>query len=653
MEKALWTPSLDRQANSRMQAFLEYVQHQLKISEVIDYPTLYNWSITQLTQFWPAIWDFFKVIAHQRWKQVLEHPDQMPGARWFPGARLNFAENLLRRRDDHLALVFNNERGERRTFSYALLYENVAQLAAAMIASGIRTGDTIAVFMPNIPETVIIMLACASIGAIFSACSPDFGVSGALDRFAQIEPQLLFAASGYYYNGNTYDSLGKIAQLQSALPSLKKTIIVPYLPMEHHSTGNGGDASYIPYYDFIFPQARTLEFKALPFDHPLYIVYSSGTTGSPKCIVHGAGGVLLQHLKELGLHTDISEKDRFFYFTTCGWMMWNWLVSGLALGATLYLYDGSALFPKPKVLFDLIEREKITVFGASAKYFTALEKARFSAVESYDLSALRTILSTGSPLLPGNFDYIYQKIKPDLCLSSISGGTDIVSCFALGNPLLPVYRGELQCRGLGLKVEIFDEAGQAIQGQKGELVCTAPFPVMPIYFWNDPDNHKYQSAYFNAFKNIWAHGDYAELTEHQGIIIYGRSDSTLNPGGIRIGTAEIYRQVETLENIVESLVIGQEWNDDVRIILFVKLAEGQTLTPELKDTLKLLIRSQASPHHVPAKIIQVPDIPKTVNGKIVELAVREIIHGRPVKNQAVLANPEALAYFKNLKELEN
>ena len=650
MNQPLWQPSRERIEAASLTAFIRKIEaeHCVKLD---DYSALYRWSIEHPGQFWVAVWAFAGVIGETQGATVLENPHKMPGARWFPQARLNFAENLLRRADARDAIVFWGEDKVKRRLTRAQLYDQVSRLVQALRAAGVESGDRVAGYMPNMPETVIAMLAAAGIGAVWSSCSPDFGVQGVLDRFGQIAPKVLFSADGYFYNGKTYDLLERTGELVRRLPSVEKLVVVPYA---RAAFPIGKLDRAIPFADFIGPYSTTpIHFTQLPFNHPLYVMYSSGTTGVPKCIVHGAGGTLLQHLKEHVLHGDIKPSDRLFYFTTCGWMMWNWLVSALAAEATLLLFDGSPFCNHNNILFDLADAENMTHFGTSAKYIDALKKLDLAPRRTHRLTNLRTMFSTGSPLAPESFDYVYQCIKPDICLSSISGGTDIISCFALGNPILPVWRGELQCRGLGLKVEVYDEAGRPVTGEKGELVCTAPFPSMPIGFWNDPDGKKYRAAYFEKFADVWCHGDYVELTAHQGLIIHGRSDAVLNPGGVRIGTAEIYRQVEQLPEVVEGLVVGQEWEGDVRVVLFIRLREGLRLDQTLIAKIKQQIRNNTTPRHVPARIVQVADIPRTRSGKIVELAVRDVVHGRPVKNQEALANPEALNLFKNLPELQS
>jgi acetoacetyl-CoA synthetase len=584
---------------------------------------------------------------------VIVDSDRMPGARFFPNARLNFAENLLRRCDASDAIVFWGEDKVKRRLSWSELYGLTSRLQQYLRSRGVKAGDRIAAIMPNTPEAVAGMLAAASLGAIWSSCSPDFGVKGILDRFGQIEPKILIACDGYYYGGKTFAIGDKIAGALAGLPSVSETLISDYLGSAKE-TAAALAARAMAWDDALEPYAaREVEFTRLPFDHPLYILYSSGTTGAPKCIVHGAGGTLLQHLKEHQLHCDLREGERLFYFTTCGWMMWNWLVSGLASGATLLLYDGSPFHPTGEALFDYAQAEGMNFFGASAKYIDALKKAGLEPGRTHKLDSLRMMASTGSPLAQESFDYVYNAIKPDIHLASVSGGTDIVSCFVLGNPILPVWRGEIQGPGLGMAVDVFDENGQPLKRGKGELVCVKPFPCMPIGFWNDPGDEKYRAAYFGRFPNIWTHGDFAEWTEHGGIIIHGRSDATLNPGGVRIGTAEIYRQVEQLEEVRESIVIGQDWDNDVRVILFVVLAAGAELDDALKDKIKRRIREGASPRHVPAKIVQIKDIPRTKSGKITEIAVRDIVNGRDVKNAEALANPEALDFYRNLSELNS
>ncbi len=653
-ERPLWVPDTARIADANITAFTRQAEARWGRS-FADYAALHAWSIDQPAEFWTSIWEYGEVKG-SRGEVVLEDGDRMPGARWFPGARLNFAENLLRQRDDSDALVFWGEDRVHNRLSHGDLYRQVAHFAAALKDMGVEPGDRVAAWMPNLPETIVVMLAATSVGAIFSSASPDFGVQGVLDRFGQIEPKVLVAVDGYYYNGKIVDCLDRLAAITDGLPSVKRVVVVPYVHAKH-------DLSHVHHArvlaEFVKPFLAETEipFVRLPFDHPLYIMYSSGTTGVPKCIVHCAGGVLLQHLKELKLHGDVKPGDKLFYFTTCGWMMWNWLVSGLAAGATLLLYDGSPMIGNGAILFDYAQSEGMTHFGTSAKFIDGIAKAGLRPGSTHNLTRLRAMFSTGSPLVPEGFEYVYREIKADLCLSSISGGTDIVSCFVLGNPTLPVYAGEIQCKGLGMAVDVFDETGAPVRSEKGELVCTRPFPVMPIGFWKDDDGAKYRAAYFARFDNVWCHGDYSEITAHDGLIIYGRSDATLNPGGVRIGTAEIYRQVEKLEEVVESLVIGQQWPPgdaaDVRVVLFVKLREGLALDDALIARVRQTIRDNTTPRHVPAKVVQVKDIPRTKSGKIVELAVRSVVHGEPVKNVEALANPAALDEFRARPELQS
>ncbi|GAA5157952.1 acetoacetate--CoA ligase [Viridibacterium curvum] len=619
-----------------------------------DYAALHAVSIREQERFWRAVWDLGGVIGEPG-ELALQGADTMLGARWFPEARLNFAENLLRGNDspgaNPDALVFRSEDKIARRLSRVELRQQVARMAAAFRTCGLQPGDRVAAYLPNVPETIIAMLAAASLGAVFSSASPDFGVQGVLDRFGQIEPVVLLACDGYWYNGKRIDVQPRLADILAGLPSVRCMVLVPCL----------GDAltvsteSTLTLDEFLAPHHRAQEpdFLRLPFDHPLYIMYSSGTTGVPKCIVHGAGGTLLQHLKEHRLHSDLHEGDRLFYYTTCGWMMWNWLATGLASGATLMLYDGSPFLHHGRVLWEYAEAERFTHFGTSAKYIDALAKIHLKPREHFGLSAMRVLMSTGSPLLPESFDFIHRDISPTVQIASISGGTDIVSCFVLGNPALPVWRGEIQCAGLGMAVEVWDEEGQAISGQKGELVCTRPFPSMPVGFWNDADGSRYRAAYFERFPGVWCHGDYCERTLHDGFVIHGRSDATLNPGGVRIGTAEIYRQVEKLDEVQESIVVGQDWQGDVRVVLFVRLREGLSLDATLEARIRQTIRDNTTPRHVPAKILQVADIPRTRSGKIVELAVRRVLHGEPVKNVEALANPEALALFRERVELRD
>ena len=628
-DKPLWTPDPARAAQTGMARFMQLAGKK-------DYTALHRWSVAKSEDFWELVWKFCEVRGEPGARRLVDG-DRMPGAKWFPDARLNFTENLLRARDDALAMSFWGEDQVKRRMTRRELHDLVSRLQQALRAEGVGKGDRVAGYLPNMPESVAAMLATASLGAIWSSCSPDFGVQGVLDRFGQIEPKVLFHGDYYLYGGKEFDLREKNERVRAGLPTVRKAVTVGY------EGGFGGfESAFRP---------GSIAFERVAFNDPLYILYSSGTTGVPKCIVHGTGGTLLQHLKEHRLHSDVNQGDRVFYFTTLGWMMWNWLVSGLGAGAGLLLYDGSPFVSRGRIVFDLADAEGMTHLGTSAKFIDAIAKIDLKPKATHRLQGLRAVLSTASPLAPEAFDYVYRNVKDDVCLSSISGGTDIVSCFVLGNPVLPVWRGEIQCKGLGLAVEVFDDAGRSLVGEKGELVCTRPFPAMPVGFWNDPDGAKYRAAYFDKYPNVWRHGDWCEITAHGGIIIYGRSDAVLNPGGVRIGTAEIYRQVESLEEVMESLVIGQDWQGDVRVVLFVKLREGLQLDDALAAKIKKRIRDNTTPRHVPAKVLQVGDIPRTKSGKIVELAVRHVVHGRPVKNLEALANPEALEHFRDRREL--
>ncbi len=649
MAKLLWQPSEEKIRQTNMYRFMNYVNENYN-TDFTQYNPLYQWSVDHIPEFWEAMWDFARVKASEPYTEVVDDLTKMPGAKWFEGARLNFAENLLRYRDDHTALIFKGEAQAPTRMTYAELYREVARVAKSLKDAGVQVGDRVTGFMPNMPETIIAMLAATSLGATWSSCSPDFGMKGVLDRFGQIRPKVLFTANGYSFKGRNFDSLGRVSDILKELPSIEKVVVVPY-------TEADPDLSQTPkavdYREFKSPD-NTLEvtFEQLPADHPLYIMFTSGTTGLPKCMVQGTGGILINHLKELMLHSDLKREDTIFYFTTCGWMMWNWLASSLAVGATLVLYDGNPFHPDPGALWQLAQDEKIAIFGTSAGYIAALQNAGVQPGKTYDLAALKAVLSTGSPLSEEGFEYIYREVKEDLQLASISGGSDINGCFAGGNPMGPVYAGELQCRQLAMKVEAFNENGEPVINEQGELVCTAPAPSMPIYFWDDPDGERYHAAYFDVYPNVWRHGDYIEINDRGGVVIYGRSDATLNPGGVRIGTAEIYRLVEQMDEIEDSLVVGQNWENDVRVVLFVKMAQGHELTEELQKKIKKTLMTHASPRHVPAKIIATPAIPYTLNMKKVEIAVKKMLEGKPVLNRDALSNPEALDFYEDIKELQ-
>ena len=649
MAKLLWEPSDDRIKDTNMYRFMNFINE--KYSQGFkEYAPLYEWSISHVPDFWAAFWEFADIIHSRPYDQIIDDLSKMPGAQWFSGARLNFAENLLRYRDDQTALIFKGEGRESVKMTYVQLYDEVARLAKSLKDAGIQAGDRVVGFMPNMPQAMAAMLAAASMGATWSSCSPDFCIKGVLDRFGQIKPRILFTANGYQFKGKNIDSLQRISDILKKLPSIEKVVVAPYTEQKA-DIRNVRNA--VHYEDFKSSESNLeIQFEQLPFEHPLYIMYSSGTTGLPKCMVQSAGGILIHHLKELMLHSDLKREDTIFYFTTCGWMMWNWLTSSLGVGATLVLFDGNPFYPHPAALWEMAQDEKITVFGTSAGYIAALINAGVKPGQTYDLKSLRAVLSTGSPLSIEGFEFVYNDVKKDLQLASIAGGTDLNGCFALGNPMAPVYAGELQCRGLAMDVRGFDLNGNELIDEQGELVCCKPFPSMPIYFWDDTDGSKYHNAYFDVFPNIWRHGDFVTVTSRGGIVMLGRSDATLNPGGVRIGTAEIYRQVEQMDEIDDSVVVGQDWNNDIRVILFVKLAEGIELTDDLKNRIRQVIRTNASPRHVPAKIVSVPDVPYTHNMKKVELAVKKVIQGQPVLNKDALSNPEALDYYKDLPELQ-
>lgn len=646
MRKPLWIPSEERKRDANITRFINEVNARHKLN-LASYSDLYNWSVNHIPDFWLTVWDFVEIKASQKYDSVVTDLSVFPGAQWFPGARLNFAENLLRYRDDHLAFIFKGETQITRKMTYAELYDSVARLSHSLKESGVGAGDRVVGYMPNLIETVVCMLAAASLGATWSSCATDIGPAAAIERLGQVEPKAMITADGYFYKGKMFDTLEHAAEVARGIPSLQKVIVVSY-------TREQADISQIPnavhYEDFLSTEKNLeIQFEQLPFDHPQYIMFSSGTTGKPKCMVQSAGGVLINHLKELVLHTDLKRSDRIFYITSCSWMMWNWLISSLAVGATIVLYDGNPNYPDPGAMWKLIQDEKITIFGCSASYIHFLKKEGVSPRKEYDLSSLREISQTGSPLSAEGFEYVYREIKPDLHFNSISGGTDINGCFAAGSPILPVYAGELQSPALGMKIEAYDEKGGPIRDEQGELVCEAPAPSMPLYFWNDPDGSKYHRAYFDVYPGMWRHGDYVLIhSDTGGVTFYGRSDAVLKPSGVRIGTAEIYAQMEKLPEIADSLAVGQNYQDDQRVILFVKLAPGYSLTDELKEKIKRTLRENASPRHVPSLILETPDIPYTLNMKKVESAVTNIINGRAVMNRDALINPGSLEFYEKI-----
>ena len=645
MAKILWRP--DQINDTHMMKFMDRVNNVYDL-DINSYQDLHDWSIKNIPEFWKEIWNQSEIIHSSTYTDVVDDLHKMPGAKWFSGSRLNFAENLLRYRNDDVAIYAKTENLPLRSITYSELFNEVEALSHSLKSIGVRKGDRVVGFIPNIPEAVVAMLATSTIGAIWSSASPDFGVKGVLDRFKQIEPKIIFASDGYYYNGKEFDSIKKLNGILKELPSVQKTIIINQI---NNTKESRLSFDFINFDDFLIKNPDKIHFEQLPFDHPLFIMYSSGTTGLPKSIVHSAGGTLIQQWKELRLHCNLSKEDTIFYFTTCGWMMWNWLISSLSIGSSIVLFDGAPFYPDNKKLWEIADQLEISIFGTSAKYIDSCEKSGLKPKDLFSLSKLRTILSTGSPLSNENFKYVYENIKSDVLLGSISGGTDIISCFALANPILPVEEGELQSRGLGMDVHAFDENGKKIINKKGELVCTSIFPSMPIYFWNDPDHQKYQNAYFNKFEKVWHHGDYIRISKNGSMKIYGRSDATLNPGGIRIGTSEIYRVIEKIDKIVDSLVVGQSWKGDQRIILFLKMKEGYALNKSVVKVVKQMIKKNCSPRHVPEVVLETNEIPYTMNGKKVEIAVKKVIEGRAVDNTDSLQNPEVLDFYKNISEL--
>ena len=648
MKTILWKPSKDQINSSQLEAFRLQVNSRFNL-KIENYSELHSWSISNINDFWKAIWGFMAIKCSSNYNQVVDDENKMPGAKWFDGLLFNFAENLLRIKSDKAAIIFQSENADSKIISYNELYDEVEKVASTLRKMGINNGDRIVGIMPNLAETVIAMLATTSIGAIWSSCSPDFGTQGILDRFTQINPKIIFASDGYFYKGKSFDSLNKLKDLLNHLPSVRKVIITPFV-RENPDISSINNS--LVWNDFIDPKPNPIIFEQVPFDHPLYIMYSSGTTGKPKSIVHGAGGTLIQHLKELRLHTDININDTVFYFTTCGWMMWNWLVSNLAIGSTILLYDGSPFHPDRNSMWDMIDNYKVSHFGTSPKFLETCRDTKLSPIKTHSLKSLKSILSTGSPLVEECFEYVYKHIKKNIQLSSISGGTDIISCFALGNPILPVINGEIQCLGLGMDVAAFNKNGEDLVNKKGELVCKKAFPSMPVYFWNDKNGKKFFDAYFNKFKNVWHHGDFIEINNYGGVKIFGRSDATLNPGGIRIGTAEIYRVVDRFDAVNDSLVIGQSINDDERVILFIIISNGYKFSNKLVHDIKKTIFKECSPRHVPEIILEAKDIPYTINGKKVEIAVKKVINGENVENKDALKNPEALDLFKNIRQLK-